>query len=433
MRDLSIVTDTLIAMLRAAWQDDPQWGGGPPPFTLRVSGQHPEQPGTGEDCDLNLYLFHVSADKYQANTFWTQQAQSGGATGQQPVAFEPLGLNLWYILSAQSKTSYTQEQLALSSAMRAMHQHGTLSLPVASPAGPGRPAVTPSEVSLVLESPGFDELSRLWQALGVALRTTAQYRVSVAFLTPEALPPAAPPVQRIGLAAVPGGPPDPSLPRPLGTTRTVSYTAPSSAGAPAARSFEQSPASIAPDGGQVVMLDGLGIADTDRVLLVSHDAAGSETETDITATWKVAITPPYPSPPANGVPVLLRAPAAGCPPPGRYELRVARPSLPGWRSAGVPLNVAPWLDPAGGPLIHAAAGAFTVTARNVPPDRAELRLGTVPLRRIADGGTPAAGEWGLAGASLSFAAPGALPAGQYPVRLRVADIEADPGLWAVIP
>ena len=69
------------------------------------------------------------------------------------------------------------------------------------------------------------------------------------------------------------------------------------------------------------------LADTDRLLLVSYSPSGVATETDVTATWKVPIAPPYASPPANGVPFLLRAPGgAGAPAPGRYGVRVSRPS-----------------------------------------------------------------------------------------------------------
>jgi hypothetical protein len=89
------------------------------------------------------------------------------------VAFEPLCLDLWYMVSAQSKSSYTQEQQLSGIAMRSLREHATVR--VAAPTPPPAP-VTPSEVSVVLESPTSDELPRLWQALGLPLRTTAQYR-----------------------------------------------------------------------------------------------------------------------------------------------------------------------------------------------------------------------------------------------------------------
>jgi hypothetical protein len=432
MHDLSIVTDTLRKILTDALNVSPVFGGGPPPFSVTVSGQHPEIP-SGSDCELSLYLFHVGADKYLANSFWSQAAQSGGAVGKQPVAFEPLSLDLWYMLSAQSKSSYVNEQQVLGVAMQAFHEHATFTIAVPTPL-PN--AVTPSEATLVLESPTFDEMSRLWQALALPLRTTAQYRVSVIFLTPESLPGPQPPVQEVNLAAAPGDPvTDPLLPHLLATRRTVNYIAPG----PSTRIIQQSPASTAPAptgvNGQAFTLDALMLDDTDHVLLVSYGPAGVATETDVTATWKIAITPPYPSPPAHGVPFLLRPPAgAGAPAPGRYELVVTRPTLPGWRSNSVPLHVAPWISPAGGPLlVDNGAGVYTMNVRNVPSSAAMLRMGAINLTRVASGATPNPGEWQSSGGSLiTFAAPDGTPPGQYQIGLRAGDVEADPALWAVV-
>jgi hypothetical protein len=433
MQDLSIVTDTLRNILTAALNTSPVFGGNPPTFSVNVSGQHPQTPSGGSDCELSLYLFHVGADKFLANSFWSQAAQSGGGTGSQPVAFEPLSLDLWYMLSAQSQASYVQEQQVLGVAMQALHEHATFKIPTPTPL-PN--SVTPSEATLVLESPTFDEMSRLWQALSLPLRTTAQYRVSVIFLTPDKLPDPQPPVQVANLAAAPiDAIVDPSLPHLLATRRTVNYTAPG----PSTRIVQQSPASTAPApngvAGQVVSLDALMLADTDHVLLVSFDAAGVATETDVTATWKVALSTPYPSPPAHGVPFLLRPPAgAGAPAPGRYELVARRPSLPGWRSNRVPLNIAPWISPTGGPLLaHNGAGIYTMDVRNVPNTGVTLRMGTVELARVPSGNTPNPGEWQCSGGSLiTFAAPDGTPAGRHQIWVRANDVEADPALWAVV-
>ena len=435
MLDLSLVTDTLRQILSDALAADPLWGGVPPPFQVAVSGQHPEQPSAQADCELNLYLFHIAADKFLANSFWTSQAQSGGSGGQEPAAFEPLCLDLWYMLSAQSKTSYVHEQQVLGVAMRAFHEHGTVK--IAAPTPPPN-SVTPSEASLVLESPTFDELSRLWQALVLPLRTTAQYRVSVVFLTAQDPPAPQPPVISRTVAAVPSGlPTDPTLPHLLGTKRTVTYIAPPTPAEPPDRTYEQSPATTAPAPasvtGQEVVVDTRGLADTDQVLLVSFDAGGMPVETDVT-TWKVPLIHPYPTSPSSGVPLVIRPPdTPGGPPPGRYQIKVARPGVPGWRSDGVPIGIAAWVDPAGGPLLGAGTGGiYTLTVRNVPTSGAELRLGTVPLTSVPSGTLPQPGQWQVSGTTLTFAAPTVLPAGHYPVRLRAASIEADPAMWAVV-
>lgn len=433
MHDLSIVTDTLRQILTDAIMTSPVFGGHPPPFSVTVSGQHPQTPGDGSDCELSLYLFHVGRDKFLANSFWSQAAQSGGGAGRQPVASEPLALDLWYLLSAQSASSYVHEQQVLGIAMQAFHEHATVRLPTPTPL-PG--AITPSEATLVLESPTFDELSRLWQALGLPLRTTAQYRVSVVFLSPDQLPAAAPDVTQIHLAAAPSAPTaDPALPHLIATRRTLSYLVPG----PATRVVDLSPATAAPapDGvtGQTFRLDGTQLADSDRVLLRARDAAGTVHETDVTESWRMPPEPPYPAPPALGVPFLLRIPDTAPVPPGRYELVVTRPTAPGFRSNAVPLSIAPWVNPAGGPLLHDDGfGLYTVEARNVPETGTDLRVGAALLDRIAAGETPQPGQWQSSGggAQVTFAVPGGTPSGPQQLRLRAGGVEADPARWVVV-
>ena len=427
MDDLSLVTDTLAGFINAAIQASPIYSGPDAPPKPAVTAQHPDAPANTE-TQLNLYLFHIAADPHQLNSFWSQAAQSGGG-GRQPVAFEPLALDLWYMLSAQSTGSYNHEQQALGVALQALHEHGTFAIPGTSTPPPH--SASPAEASLVLESPSFDEMSRLWQALNLPLRATAQYRVSVVFLDGRTPPADAPPVTEANLTAAPAGPAlDPALPHLVATSRTVHYTDPGPA-ATAAQAFVQSPASTAPAPagvtGQEIMLSGSGLADSDRIVLVAHGAGGT-TETDVTAGWEV---PPAGPPPHRG-PVLLRAPESAPVPPGHYELTVTRPSAPGFRAGPVPIDVAAWVDASGGPLLNAAAGLYSFAVRNVPGNGAELRLGAVRLTRIADGADPAAGQWQHSANAVAFRVPEGLAPGPHQIGLRVADVESDPALWAVV-
>jgi len=427
MYDLSLVTDTLRDILTDALATSPLFGGGGPVFSVSVSGQHPDGIATGADCDLNLYLFHVAEDRNLRNQFWSQQSISGQPPGpaRQPVAFEPMALNLFFLLSAQSATSYVQEQQVMSIAIRAFHEHATVMLPVPTPTG-----VPQSQITLNMDTPTPDELSRLWQALNQPLRMTAQYRASVALLTPETGATAQPNPTTWTLLGNPVGGSPATMPMLFGTIRRVAFVGPAGA-----RTYDQTPASAAPAPpaatGQTFVLRGRGIADTDQVLLVAWDAAGVETETDVT-TWKVPLTTPYPSPPGDGVPIALKPPQAAGVAPGRYGLRLARPAEPGWRSNTAPFMVAPWLDPSGGPLLTAGGGGiYTATARNIPATGAELRLGSVLLART--GAAPSAGQWRFAGTTLTFAAPTGMPSGDHAIRLRAANVESDPALWAVVP
>lgn len=430
MFDLSIVTDALRDILTGALAASPLFGGNPPPFSVGVSSQHPSDAidASGADCDINLYLFHICEDRELRNQFWSQRSITGQPPGptRQPVAFEPLCLDLYFLLTAHSQSSYSHEQQVMSVGMRALHENAIVRLATPTPTG-----ITPSEITLTLENPSFDELSRLWQALGVPLRMTAQYKATVALLMPEtgavdqrkptewALLPA--PVQEF----------DGERPMLFGTIRRVRFQGPSGPG-----TYDLTPASGAPAPagvtGQEITLRGLGLADVDRVFLVTIHADGTETEQNITA-WKQPLAHPYPSIPADGVPLRLRPDAATCPDPGRYMLRVGRPGDPAWRSNPVPVSIAPWIDPAGGPLLTpSGAGVYSCPAANVPASGAQLRLGTVPLSRRASG-TPNPGQWVRSGGNVRFKPPTNLPAGDYAVRLRIHDIEADPALWAVVP
>jgi hypothetical protein len=440
MYDLSLVTDTLKGLLTTAIAGSPIWGGGGPP-TVSISGINPDLVTSAADCDLNLFLYHINEDKYLKNSFWTQAAQSGGSPVHQPVAFEPMALDLWYLLSARSSVSYELEQQVMSIALRCFHENAIVTLPTPGPAG-----APDTELTISMNNPTGDELSRLWQAIAAPLRMTAEYRVAVAFLTPERLPAAPPHPTTWSLSSdqIPSNPPlsvpGATAPQPVTTWRRVTYVAPPSPGMPPTRSFDLVPASAAPappGAGQTVTVRGTGLADADAVYLVSIDSVGTLTEVDVTS-WTVPLVTPYPSTPSGGVPVRVRPPAtagaapANCPPPGHYYLRFGTPADPSWRSALVAFDLAAWLDPTGGPVLSPSGGVYTCTAVGVPASGAEVRLATVALLQTVSA-VPGPGEWHLSGTVLTFAAPTGMPTGTYAVRVRGGDVESDPALWAAVP
>jgi hypothetical protein len=416
VQDLSIVTDALRSIVTSAINSSVIFGG-PPPFSFDVSGEHPEVPSSN-DTELTVYLFHIASNPHLANSFWSASAQHGATP---PIAAESMGLDLWYLVSAQSKTGYINAQRLLGIAMQALHDNAIIAL--ATPTPPPD-SLFPSHATVTLENPGFDEMSRLWQAFGLPLRTTAQYRVSVAFLTPQTVPTQALPVETMNLVAPPiEGAQAPTL--LYSTRRHFEYLGPTSQDL----ILEQSPATTAPalaaaQDDQTIVLDGAGVVTTDRVVLISH-SGGAISETDVTSTWRVGA----------GIPFRLRVPLVPSPPPpGRYELQLTRPTQPGWRSNRVPLNIAAWVSPAGGPLLNPdPQGRYALTTRNVPAQGAILRVGTVNLTRIANGATPGPGEWECTGGSTAtFALPAGMSAGTHLVGLRVNDVESDPVKWAVV-
>jgi len=175
--DLSAVTDSLIDLVKNNWASAPIWaelGLGGPSFTPTFSGLAPDAIRDGGGPQLSLFLYHVESDNAQEATFWTSQmVRSPG----QPVRYLPLALDLYYLLSAYSDGSYSDEQQAMSVAMRIFHASAAV-----------RSDTTPNpawSLTLTMEHRSYDELSRLWQATTVPLRLGAVYRAAVVFLTPD--------------------------------------------------------------------------------------------------------------------------------------------------------------------------------------------------------------------------------------------------------
>ncbi|HET9060615.1 MAG TPA: DUF4255 domain-containing protein [Acidimicrobiales bacterium] len=435
MYDLSVVTDRLVQLMTDALQASPIWGGGPPSFSVGITSQSPEQTQLNADTDLNVFLFHLGEDTYQKNAFWSAAGQAGPLP---PLQYQPACYDLFYLVSARSQSSHVNEQQVLGVALKALHDNAIVALSASPPFRTG-----PSEVTVTMEHPTWDELCRLWQGLSTPMRATAVYRVSVVFLTPEQPPADAPEVLSMTVTASPAqdvsdlAPGASALPELIGTSRVVTYNSPSG---PA--SYVMTPATLSPalgGAGPVADVRASGFAPGDLLFLEELGPDGTAlSETDITGSWTVPIAPPYTSVPVGGEDVRIQAPAnlgspPLCPPPGYYQIRAGSPSEPAWRSSAVPLGIAPWISPAGGPLLSATpAGMYSCQVNNVPVTGAQVRLGTVALSHKASG-LLSPGQWSLTGTTLKFKAPSTLPPGHHALRLRVNGVEADPALWAVVP
>ena len=190
--DLSVVTDTLKRLIDLAWPNAPLWTPATPLFAVDVTGLSPDAVRQGQNAQLSMYLYHVEESKAAESLFWTARAQPAGGP---PLRYQPLALDLYYLLSAYAEGNYVHEQQAMSIAMRVLHENpfvrGT------SPDG------QPWELSLTLERRSYDELSRLWQATTTALRLSAVYCASVVLLEPEQLPPPGPPVSVVDVTVKP--------------------------------------------------------------------------------------------------------------------------------------------------------------------------------------------------------------------------------------
>ena len=124
------------------------------------------------------------------------------APGGEPTRFLPLALDLYYLLFAYSETSYTEEQEAMSVALRIFHANPIVR------SDPG--AATPWELTLTMEHRSYDELSRLWQATTAPLRMSLVYRAAVVFIDPDPVPAAAAPAASFSVSVNPVPPPGPA-------------------------------------------------------------------------------------------------------------------------------------------------------------------------------------------------------------------------------
>ncbi len=417
--DLSVVTDTLKNLVDAQWQNAPLWSPATPLFAVEVTGLSPEAARLGQGAQLSLYLYHVDENNAGESLFWAARAQSAGGP---PLRYQPLALDLYYLLSAYAEGNYVHEQQAMSIAMRVFHENPVVR-------GTGADGL-PWEVTLTLERRSYDELSRLWQATMSALRLSAVYRAAVVLIEPEPAPPPAPPVSVVSLAAAPGRPG--AGPRLLGVQREVQYTAPGGTTV----AFMQDPATVAAGG--EVWLTGSGLAPASGQRLILTGPYPGDAQVDVSA-WLAGPPQPDSARRAVRIPAAAGAPPAGAPAPGRYSVRLeaaagvaarvaAGAGTVAFRTAEVPLGVAAGVSPAGGPLL-ATAASYTVRGTGFVPGDMQVLLGAIPLRRAA--AAPAAGEYAVStdGTTLTLVPPAGLPAGTYQLRVRVAGVESDPALW----
>jgi hypothetical protein len=424
--DLSAVSDSLIGLVRSQWAAAPIWaevggGGAGPTFTPNFTGLAPDAARGQPGAQLSMYLYHVESDNAREALFWQDQ-MLGAATGE-PTRFLPLALSLFYLLFSYSETSYTEEQEAMSVALRIYHANPIML------SGPGVPV--PWELTLTMEHRSYDELSRLWQATTVPLRTSLVYRAAVVFIDPDAMPAAAPKTRSFTVVADPvalplNAPGAGEYPVVFGTFRDGSYVGPAGSEVP----LRLSPATVA--AGQTVRLLGsdLGTAGvSDSVYLLPP---GGGAEVDVTA-WAAAGG----SSAAKFVltlPATVGAAPAEAPAPGVYQLRAGSgaPGTPGaTRTGSVPVSIASYVDPTGGPVL-AGPLPFTVHGAGFIAGATEVLVGLVALTETA--GSPAPGEIRIdpSGTSFSFSPP-AGPAGTLaPVRVRVHGIESDPALWVTL-
>lgn len=367
-----------------------------------------------EPSQLNLFMYQALA-----NSGWRNVGMPSHAVSNERLTNPPLGLDLYYMLTAYGADEFFAEAL-LGYGMQVLHETPVLSRAYIRDTWTGG-GLTPAEqaladsnladqIELIKFTPlnlNIDELSKLWTAIQAKYRPTTAYKVSVVLI--EGLRPARAPLPVLRRGADDRGPvsiapPFPSLARSV------------------PRHSELLPAVRL---GEDLVVIGDQLNDT-SVLRVTH--ARLKNPMDLT-----------PEPQQRPEQLILHLPTASedlnalsAWASGLYTLVlvVRRPGLPAWTTNAVPFALAPTITvtrPPGTPPPLAVAAGDTVTLTCAPRIRAQqeqsvaLMLGMQPVP-VAAIVTPADITQPT---SLTFTVP-ALPTGEYLVRLRVDGVDSLP-------
>jgi len=416
--DLSIVTDHLVKLLQDAtsvttFPTDPPVEPGTVPdnipittYSITVTGNAPDAARDDSDCLLSIYLYHVTPDPYQRNT-----AVLPGGRSPLTAPYQPLALDLYYLLSAYSNKRYIQEQQAMSLALKCLYENTLLKNVLL--ANDGRPV---GEFSLTMEVMSSDEMGRLWQSFVVSNRLAAVYKVSVVFIQPQEPPiVVTKPVLSVHAAAVP------SMPNLTGSTRHVQFIGPQTFANPAqkdVRTFDVSPAVAA--AGETFLLQGDGLAGPIKLRLTGDGP-------DQIVDWVVSNT-------NNSITVQVPSPAGMD--PGAYQLKVVFdvPDNQGGTieavSNATPFSLAPTVTPQTPPVLNYKAGdpALTIQGAGFLAGNIEVFLDSVTLTEDTKPAPVVAGQFKVVDATHIQLIPPAM-LGLYGIQVHVNGVEATPALW----
>ena len=410
--DLSIVTDRLLGLLKSCYDQSPMWkenGGSVQRFSITMTGAMPESVRSKGGCQLSLYLLHVRESASQKNSSVLGRTLL--------VPFQPLALELSYLLTVYSNDDYRQEQRAMGLALRCLYENPIVRMTV-----PLEGTNVPEEFTLQLQSESPDELGRVWQAMSTPLRLSTIFRASVVFIAPEAeTTPIAAPVDRVVVSV------DPVVVSST-TAQATYFTGSSTAARPRTRTVTLSPAVVGSGDPFLLVGSGLLQAESKRVYL---QAPGGP-EQEITG-W----IDPDPAKSSSAA-ITLRVPPAGAPAAGQYDVYVGSDMAAGdpttKRSTRTTLMISAKVGPAPNPPILAPSptGTYTMSGRGFIPATTEVYLGATRLERTLVG-PPALGEFAATATTITMHPPATLAAGLYNVRVRVNDVESVPAFWVRRP
>lgn len=181
MIDLSLVTQTLKNLLEEYFDLSDAWPTGQNPNVT------PLPPDKIDGSALSLYLYHATEDAQYKNS-------APGIDPSLPVQYNPMALNLFYLMSAVSSdedldgATILQDQQKMGLAMKAFHDHPVLNKDSKLNGTPIFPLTLQNEEDILrinLQPLSPNDGLNFWSASESPPRFSAQYQVSVVLLEPE--------------------------------------------------------------------------------------------------------------------------------------------------------------------------------------------------------------------------------------------------------
>lgn len=421
--DISLVSQALVSLIDKHVKASPEAGKVSP---LVVTSEPSDR--LAGDHAIGIYMYHISEDPHYKNL-------PSPSDEEPPVRYTPMGLNLYYQLTAHSgltgETATQKEQIMMGLAMKALHDYPVIDDSTQIGATKVFPAAlqgTDNRFRITLQPVLATEAVNYWTSGQRPLRLAAYYQVSVVLLEPEKTTSRTGRVLAYGVYSFVRG-----SPRLDGSKSVVAFQIPGEA---SARQVEVQPAE-APIGGKLSFF-GSDLSGDETTLLLKNTRFAAPVEVGI--EWGVSAT-------ENQIFAVVQ-PKAGLTNilPGIYSAIAkvtTRRLMPDKKlrafsqtSNESPFVVTPRIDGISAP---SPAGIVTVTGAvfqdaDLPADRVEIFLGAkaVPLK----GGAPLnPGEFEVVNATtLRFRFPVAgLNSGEVvPLRLIINGAESAPN-WVTVP
>lgn len=181
--DISKVSETLKTLIKTHVETSPAW---PQGTALEVSLEPPDKlNGNGQEA-IGLYLYHLSEDPHYKNT-------PAPGSNEPPIRYTPMGLNLFYQLSAHSGSGVLNEQRMMGLAVKALRDYPVIDDTTKIPTRTGDDVEILSgdlrdehnRFKIVLQPMDHNQAVSYWTAGSTPLRLATYYQVAVVLLEPE--------------------------------------------------------------------------------------------------------------------------------------------------------------------------------------------------------------------------------------------------------